>query len=259
MNNLKKYSDRIVKLSFILIIISGIILNIITLILGKGTSGLDVIVVTFLFLLFYHYSERIFKEHLYFVPSAFYYIAILFGFFATYLGSYLNFYEKFNLWDDVLHFISGILLGMLCILLTSFVVIKRFGMVHKKLDILFMVVVGVLVSISIAVFWEFYEYIYDFVTDGNMQRSLIILDPANFDVTPYLRASGRFVDPGLQDTMGDFLQAVSGGVIAGIYCFTHYAFLAKKLDEYEIELKKSEDVMLKEKVVLAETINNVEE
>lgn len=241
MNNLKKYSDRIVKSSFILIILSGIVLNILGIILGKGTSELNIIVVTFLFLLFYHYTEKIFTEHLYFVPSAFYYIAIIFGFFATYLGSYLNFYERFSLWDDVLHFVSGILLGMLCIILTSFVVIKRFGMVYKKIDILFMVVVGVLVSISIAVFWEFYEYTYDFlVPGGNMQRGLIILDPANFDVTPYLRASGRFMDPGLQDTMGDFAQAVSGGILAGIYCFTHYAFFAKRLDEYEFDFNKNE-------------------
>ncbi|MFV0439734.1 MAG: hypothetical protein ACK5LV_00365 [Lachnospirales bacterium] len=245
LDKFKKYSDRIVKSSFIFIIVSGIVLNIFTFISGRGTSGIDIIVVTCLFLGFYLFSEKFFKEYFYFVPSAFYYIAIIFAFFATYLGSYLNFYEMFELWDDALHFISGILLGVLCIILMSFVVIKRFGMVHKKLDILFMVVVGVLVSISIAVFWEFYEYTYDFITDGNMQRSLIILDPANFDPTPYMRASGRFMDPGLQDTMGDFLQAVSGAIIAGIYCFSHYAFLSKNIDEYTIELKdKPEEIPL---------------
>ncbi len=235
MNNYKKYADRIVKGSFIFIIVSIIAFNIITVIQGKGFASIDILAMTLLFLLAYTFSERLMNEKFYLVPSAFYYIAIIFAFFSTYLGSFLNFYEKFEIWDDVLHFVSGILLGILCIILTSFVVFKRFGKITKKPDILFMVVVGVLVSISIAVFWEFYECAFDFVVDGNMQRSLIITDPANFDPTPYMRPSGRFVDPGLMDTMGDFFQAVSGAILAGIYCFVHYAIIGKNIEDYNIE------------------------
>ncbi len=247
MNNYKKMSDRIVKGSFLLIILSIIAFNIITVMQGKGFASLDVLVITTLFLLAYTLSEKFMNTKLYFVPSAFYYVAIIFAFFATYLGSYLNFYEKFEIWDDVLHFISGILLALLCIILTSFVVTKRFGKITKKGDILFMVVVGVLVSISLAVFWEFYECIFDYVFDGNMQRSLIITDPANFDVTPYLRPSGRYVDPGLMDTMGDFFQAVSGAILAGIYCFTQYAIISKNIEDYDI------DGMINENKIKTET------
>ncbi len=235
MNDLKKYSDKIVKGSFLFVIISGLIFNTIFALTGKKLIGIDVVVITTLFLLVYLYSEKYFNNKLYFVPSMFYYIAIIFAFFALYLGSYLNFYEKFELWDDVLHFCSGILLAILCIILTSFVVVKRFGKVTKKYDILFMIVIGVLVSISVAVFWEFYEFAYDYITDGNMQRSIIITDPANFDPTIYMRPSGRFVDPGLIDTMGDFLQAVTGAIIAGIYCFVHYASISKRIEEYDFE------------------------
>ncbi len=238
MNKMKQYSDKIVKGSFLFIILSGIIFNIFFLITGKDTSGIDVIVITSLFLMAYLYSEKYFNEKLYFVPSAFYYIAIIFGFFACYLGSYLNFYEMFEIWDDILHFTSGILLGMLSIIVTTFVVVKRFGAVSKKADILFMVVVGVLVSISIAVFWEFYEFTYDFIVDGNMQRSIIVTDPSNFDITPYLRPSGRFIDPGLIDTMGDFFQAVAGAILAGIYSFIHYAAISKNVLEYKFETNK---------------------
>ncbi len=239
MDNFKKYSDRIVKTSFLFIIISGIIFNIAFLLTGRETAGISVIVITAFFYAAYTLSEKFFTEKLYFVPSAFYYVAIIFAFFATYLGSYLNFYEKFEVWDDILHFASGILLGVLCIILTSFVVIKRFGAITKKPDIIFMVVVGVLVSISIAVFWEFYECTFDYVFDGNMQRSFIVQpdeDPTKYDISEYIRPSGRFVDPGLMDTMGDFFQAVSGAILAGIYCYIHYSKIAKQLENYKIEL-----------------------
>ncbi len=237
MNEYKKFTDKLVKGSFLFIILSGIVFNIYFFLTGKPLEGISTIVTTTVFLLAYIYSEKYFNYKLYFVPQSFYYIAITFGFFACYLGSFLNFYERFEIWDDILHFSSGILLGMLCIILTSFVVVKRFGKITKKPDILFMVVVGVLVSISIAVFWEFYEFSYDYLFDGNMQRSIIVVDPANFDVTAYLRPSGRFVDPGLIDTMGDFFQAVSGAILAGIYCFIHYAVISKSIEEYDFSAK----------------------
>ncbi len=237
MDNYKKYSDKIVKGSFLFIILSIIAFNVFFVFTGRGFEAIDVLAMTVVFLLAYNYGEKYYNEKLYFVPSAFYYVAIIFAFFSTYLGSYLNFYEKFAIWDDILHFISGILLGILCVILTSFIIVKRFGAIKEKQDILFMVVVGVLVSISLAVFWEFYEFGFDYFMDGNMQRSVIITDPANFDPTPYMRESGRFIDPGLVDTMGDFFQAVSGAILAGIYCFIHYSTIAKNIEEYKVEKK----------------------
>ncbi len=242
MSNFKKYSDKIVKGSFIFIILSGILFNVFFFLKGEETAGFDIVIITGLFLLAYIYSEKYFNNKLYFVPQAFFYIAITFAFFACYLGSFLNFYERFEIWDDILHFCSGVLLGMLSIILTSFVVVKRFGKITKKPDILFMVVVGVLVSISIAVFWEFYECSFDYLFDGNMQRSIIITDPANFDPTIYMRASGRFVDPGLMDTMGDFLQAVCGAFLAGIYCFIHYSAISKSIEEYDFTAKNNNNL-----------------
>ncbi|MFV0556674.1 MAG: hypothetical protein ACK5LM_06210 [Lactovum sp.] len=235
MNKFKNYSDKIVKGSFLFIILSGSLFNLYFFFIGKELISLNVIIITSLFLLAYLYSEKLFKEKLFFIPSAFFYIAIIFTFFSSYLGSFLNFYEKFEFWDDILHFVSGILLGILCIILTSFVIVKRFGEINRTPYILYMVIVGVLISISLAVFWEFYEFSYDYLTDGNMQRSIIIENPENFDPSPYLRPSGRFIDPGLLDTMGDFFQAVLGAILAGIYCFSHYALIVKKIEEYDLE------------------------
>lgn len=228
----KKIADRVIMIGFILTILSGIVIGINSEVKYGQFIGLKFLVLSILLLGTYILTEKVFIQKFSFIPTSFYYIAVVFAFFATYLGSILNFYERFAWWDDVLHFTSGILLGMLTIIVTSFLVIKRFGTLHRKKDIIVMVVIGVMASISIAVFWEFYEFSYDYFFDGNMQRSIIIDDPASFDVTMYMRPSGRFVDPGLVDTMGDFFQAVCGSIIAGIYCATHYILITKNITNY---------------------------
>ncbi len=222
----KKYSDKILKGGFSLIIFTILITNAITFVLGRGFHTIDTLVMTILFLTAYLYSEKLFINKASMVPPSFFYISMIFGFFSTFLGSYLNFYELFEFWDDLLHFISGILLGILCIIIITYVITKRFGVISRPIDILAMVVFGVLISISIAVFWEFYEFAFDYLFDGNMQRSIIVTDVNSFDFTPYIRPSGRFMDPGLLDTMGDFLQAVAGAILAGVYCYMHFSLVS---------------------------------
>lgn len=231
-NKYKKVADKVIMVGFILTILSGIVLGIKSEMQYGEFIGLRFVVLSVLLLGTYILTEKIFTQKLSFIPSSFYYIAVVFAFFATYLGSILNFYERFEWWDDVLHFSSGILLGMLTIILTSFFVMKRFGALKSKKDIVIMVTIGVMASISIAVFWEFYEFSYDYFFDGNMQRSIIVTDPSTFDVTMYTRPSGRFVDPGLVDTMGDFFQAVCGAIIAGAYCASHYILITKNIANY---------------------------
>lgn len=232
MANFKKYSDKILKGGFSLIIILLLIANTFSILTGKELVGIETLVMTTLFLLSYVYSEKVFLSKSNIIPPSFFYISMIFGFFSTFLGSFLNFYEFFEFWDDILHFVSGILLGILCVILVSYIVTQRFGIIQKPLDIFLMVTFGILISISIAVFWEFYEYGFDYIFDGNMQRSIIISDPATFDPSPYMRPSGRFMDPGLLDTMGDFLQAVLGAILGGFYCFIHFSTISKNIKDF---------------------------
>jgi hypothetical protein len=153
---------------------------------------------------------------------------MIFAFFSVYLGSYLNFYEKFGWWDVILHFTSGILIGLVSIIIVSYFVSINFGEYTRKSDIVFLVIVGILVSISIGVLWEFYEYLYDMFFDGNMQRSIVINDISTFDFSPYIRKSGRFIDEGLKDTMFDLFLAVSGAIIAGVYSYFHFSSIQIK-------------------------------
>lgn len=195
----------------------------------NGTAAVLIpLIVSILFLMLYILGRKFYAEHLNTLPQLYYYITMLFTVLSVYLGSYLDFYEKFIWWDAMLHFVSGILLGLFSIIIVSFFVRKRFGRTRTRGDILTLVIIGVLVSISVSVFWEFYEYLYDYIADGNMQTSVIIKDVENYDFSKHIRKSGRFVDPGLTDTMKDQFLAVVGSIIAGFYSYRHF---------YNIQLK----------------------
>ncbi len=221
MKKIEKFTDYLIIGSFSLIISVGLIINTI-IILKSGINNVDFsnTIITALFLIAYIVSEKVFKNQSFNIPAPFYYVAMIFAFFSLYLGSYLNFYELFGWWDVLLHFSSGILLGLTSIIIINFFIVTNFGKSKNSKEILFIVVMGVLTSLSIAVFWEFYEYGYDQITGGNMQRSIVledpnIIEPEQFE--PYILETGRYVDPGLSDTMSDFALATVGALIAGSY------------------------------------------
>ncbi len=231
-DKLSKRLDRIIIVIFTIFIAIGVGINIYKIIeesnmkvvLGTQYNVITWIpvVVSVLFLGVYILGRKFYSEYLDFLPQMYYYITMLFALCAIYMGSYLNFYEAIPWWDTMLHFVSGILLGLMSIIIVSFVVKKRFGKFKDNGDILFLVIVGVLVSISIAVFWEFYEYAFDYLADGNMQRSIIVENPEAYDFSQHIRESGRFMDPGLKDTVKDQFLAVAGAIIAGIYSYYHF-------------------------------------
>lgn len=237
-----KFSNRLIIGSFSLVII----LLIISILVGKYNPNYTVnfgeqvatLIITVIFLGLYIFSRHIFVDKFYYIPNQYFYIAMIFAYFSTYLGSYLNFYEAFSWWDDLLHFSSGILLGLLSIVIVSYAIGHRFAKYKTKSDILLLVVIGGLLSLSIAIFWEFYEFSYDYITDGNMQRGNIV-DIENFKESDLeIRPSGRVVGGDLLDTMHDLFLASAGAGIAGIYAYGHFnviQFKANKKSEEENE------------------------
>ncbi len=222
-----KFSNRFIIGAFSLVIvllIASISYNLITKNADSNTAEQVVtLIISSLFLATYILTRHIFKDKFYFIPDQYYYIAMLFAYFATYLGSYLNFYEAFSWWDDALHFTSGILIGLFSIILVSFTIGNRFGKYKSKGDIVYLIVIGVLLSLSVAVFWEFYEFSFDYIADGNMQRGTIVETKNIADADVLMRESGRIVGLDLMDTMNDMFLATSGAIIAGIYSYFHFA------------------------------------
>lgn len=114
-----------------------------------------------------------------------------FVFLTLFLGSLRDFYELFPLWDGVLHFQSGILLGIVGFTL----VYTLNGQKAKKLDLTpgFISFFAITFSLAMSVVWEIYEYWVDTLFGYTMQES------------------------GLPDTMGDMTVNAVGALIVAIF------------------------------------------
>lgn len=110
-----------------------------------------------------------------------------FVFLTVLLGSVSNFYERFAYWDVVLHFQSGLLLGVLGF---SLIYTLNDQKAHRlTLTPFFVSFFAVCFSAMVSVVWEIYEYSGDVWFGSNMQES------------------------GLPDTMGDLILNFAGAVI----------------------------------------------
>ncbi len=234
MNKIKdrfnKYSDATIKFSMYGLLLISIVVNAISIFLGKGVLNLNITIVSLFFIIAYKLFNKIYKQKLSYIQPIYFYVTMFFGYLSLFLGSFLNFYEKFEWWDTLLHFSSGILIGFVCIVLVAVFIARLFDHVDSKHDIIFIICVGILSSMAFAIFWEFYEFAFDYFADGNMQRSIIIDSTKSLEsqLAQHIRPSGRFIDPGLKDTIKDMFLATVGAFIAGAIA---YPMLNKSLRE----------------------------
>ena len=128
-----------------------------------------------------------FKTH---TPIEFDVTLSVFVFFTLYLGSYQNYYEKFPWFDGTLHFLSGILLGMIGFVLIY--LLNQRGSRKFHLSPGFISFFAVTFSMAVSVVWEIFEYIGDAVLGYNMQES------------------------GIPDTMGDLIVNMLGALVVAI-------------------------------------------
>ncbi|WP_246582860.1 hypothetical protein [Clostridium mobile] len=117
---------------------------------------------------------------------------IFFIFLSIYLGTLNNFY-KFTWWDTMLHLISGVILGLLGI-----VVMNNLNnpTVVKSLNPKFIFIYIISFVLLCGVLWEIYEFAGDIVLGMDMQGSLLT---------------------GVGDTMIDLIADLVGGVISALY------------------------------------------
>ena len=115
---------------------------------------------------------------------------VVFIFFTLFLGSLRDFYELFPLWDTVLHFQSGILLGIVGFVLIYVLNEQK----TKRLELTpgFISFFAITFSLAISVVWEIYEYAVDTFLGFNMQET------------------------GLPDIMGDLIFNAVGALIVGL-------------------------------------------
>ncbi|MGF6376673.1 putative membrane protein YjdF [Clostridiales Family XIII bacterium PM5-7] len=104
------------------------------------------------------------------LPYWFYCIALAFDFFATSVGSVLNVYRTWAPYDLIVHYMSGILLAALGMMLVEYL-LTRCGVRDEQraeLDVI-IILFALFFSAAGAGLWEIYEFTMDSITGGNMQ------------------------------------------------------------------------------------------
>ena len=121
------------------------------------------------------------------IPFEFELIAVGFIYLSIFLGDLQKFYFKFWWWDVYLHLASGFLLGIIGFILVYILNSNKNIKVNMKAG--FVAMFALFFSLSMGVFWEFFEYSMDSFFGTNMQRS------------------------GLTDTMWDLIMDFVGALI----------------------------------------------
>lgn len=125
-----------------------------------------------------------------YIPFEFNFAIVLFLFLTLFLGGLRNFYTRFSWWDGLLHFQSGLLLGVIGFLLVY--ILNEQKSPKLAMSPGFVSFFSFCFSVALAGLWEIYEFLGDSWFGFTMQES------------------------GLPDTMGDIIVNAIGALIVSI-------------------------------------------
>ena len=183
------------------------------------------------------------------LPQTLEIIVICFVFAAEILGEIENFYFHIPIWDSLLHITTGCLAAAV-----GFGAIDLINTHAKRIHMtpFFVVAVAFCFSMTIAVFWEFFEFGADNIIKTDMQKDVIVsnistvyldednsnnpVSVKNIEQTVLYDKDGNqvaaingYLDIGLIDTMKDMFVNMLGAIVFSIY---GYLYLRKR-DKYK--------------------------
>ncbi|MBE6153245.1 MAG: DUF2238 domain-containing protein [Firmicutes bacterium] len=120
------------------------------------------------------------------------FVYLIFIFFGHFLGSVLNFYYKIGIYDKLIHGLSGVMTSILAVVIL--VKSKCYENNPIWVNILFIISV----TLSVAAFWEFFEFINDNIFSKDAQK---------------------VIKTGVDDTMTDMIMAFIGSIIYSVMYF----------------------------------------
>jgi len=131
------------------------------------------------------------------IPAEFQILVVLFTFATLFLGSIREFYELYWWWDSVLHFSSGLLLGIFGFLIVY--VMNENERVEIYFPPKFAALFAFLFAVAAGALWEIFEFLVDQTTGMQMQRP-VPGDPS-----------------GLTDTMSDLIIDAIGAALISLF------------------------------------------
>ena len=159
-----------------------------------------------------------------YLPSSLQIVITLFIFAAQFLGELHDFYYRFPWWDNMLHCISGSVLGIIGFMFVYF--LNKTHIKKTKLSPFFIVLFAFCFAVMIGVVWEIFEFSADRMLGLNMQKFRL---PE---------------EDGLVDTMTDLIVDSIGAIIVAIvgyiYMKDEKKMLKKKVKMEEWFKKQSE-------------------
>lgn len=180
-------------------IILSLIVAVVFEIINKNSEFLFITVLSLILCLVPFFIQRRYKIQL---PSEIQLATVLFIYSGIFLGEVNNFYVKYWWWDSMLHTFSGFAMGL--------VVFGAMYVLYKtqkiKTSAIFTAFIIFSITMTAGVIWEIYEYSYDNIAGGNMQRARNLCPETGF-------CNSRL---GVMDTMKDLLLNGIGAIFASI-------------------------------------------
>jgi len=143
-------------------------------------------------------------------------IIVIFIFAGIFLSVRFELYYNVFWWDDVLHTLSGVIIGFL-----GFIIIYKINSKYS-MDIspLLVAVFAFTFAITMGVLWEIFEFAIDWVFGTTMQ---------SWDLPHNTTLIGRaFQGSGLRDTMSDLIVNSLGAFLTSVICYFLYKREKKK-------------------------------
>lgn len=141
---------------------------------------------------------------------------VIFIFAGIFLSVRYELYTQVFWWDDVLHALSGVIIGFI-----GFIIIYKINSKYS-MDIspLLVAVFAFTFAITMGVIWEIFEFAMDTLFGTTMQ---------SWDLPDTTIVIGKsFQGSGLRDTMSDLIVDSIGSLLTSIFCFFLYKREKKK-------------------------------
>jgi hypothetical protein len=144
------------------------------------------------------------------IPEILDIVIIIFIISGTFLSVRFNLYYRFFWWDDLLHTLSGVIIGFI-----GFIMIYKIN--HKySMDIspLLVAVFSFTFAVTLGVFWEILEFVSDVVL-GTANQKWNLPDTA-------ILIGKSYQGSGLRDTMSDLIVNCIGAFITSVIAYFMY-------------------------------------
>ncbi len=178
------------------------------------------------------------------LPSALEIIILLFIFAAEILGELQSYFIQYPHWDTLLHTTNGFLCAAFGFSLID--ILNRDAKIKFALSPFYVALVAFCFSMTIGVFWEFFEFSMDRLFLLDMQKDTIVhkissvmLDPTNSNISITLDGITSvavngvdlgfdgYLDIGLYDTMEDLFVNFIGALVFSVSGFFYLSHQGK--------------------------------